>query len=329
MLAETRTMIQLFQLDVRYVIPLYQRPYVWTEDRQWRPLWEDISVVAEHVLGEGASASSPSHFLGAIVIQQQDNPPGTPQRFMVIDGQQRLTTLQLILGAASRVAEELHVAGEDELLRRLVHNTELLAKDDARFKVWPTNVNRAAFRDVMHPDQPPSSADDSSNEIQEAYWFFVEEIRDWATDGGADAAESASRISALRITLSDLLKIVAIRLEAPDNAQVIFETLNGRGTPLIALDLLKNTVFLKASEQGTDTDALYDLHWRPELGSRVLEGRAAPWTPLHEERRSLSTALAGLRARSRGSSYRALRDIQVADRAVGASNAGLYPAAMP
>src|SRR3954470_2335335 len=97
MLAETRTLVQLFQLDVRYMIPLYQRPYVWTEDRQWWPLWEDIAVVADHIVAEGASADSPSHFLGAIVIQQEDNPPGTPQRYMVIDGQQRLTTLQLIL----------------------------------------------------------------------------------------------------------------------------------------------------------------------------------------------------------------------------------------
>src|SRR5690348_16524827 len=86
MQAETRTLNQLFQLDVRYAIPLYQRPYVWTRDKQWDPLWEDISTVAEHVFTDGASASSPSHFLGAIVIQQEDNPPGTPQRFLVIDG---------------------------------------------------------------------------------------------------------------------------------------------------------------------------------------------------------------------------------------------------
>lgn len=93
MQAETRTLTHLFQLDVRYVIPLYQRPYVWTEERQWAPLWEDIVAVANHILQEGASAKSPSHFLGAIVIEQQENPPGSPQHFLVIDGQQRLTTL--------------------------------------------------------------------------------------------------------------------------------------------------------------------------------------------------------------------------------------------
>jgi Protein of unknown function DUF262 len=58
MQAETRTLTYLFQLDVRYVIPLYQRPYVWTAEQQWGPLWEDIAAVADHVLNEGPSSKS-------------------------------------------------------------------------------------------------------------------------------------------------------------------------------------------------------------------------------------------------------------------------------
>lgn len=76
-----RTLTQLFQLDVRYVIPLYQRPYVWTEQRQWSPLWQNIATVAEHVLTDGATSKSPAHFLGAIVIEQEEKPPGSPQRY--------------------------------------------------------------------------------------------------------------------------------------------------------------------------------------------------------------------------------------------------------
>ena len=73
------------------------------------------------------------------------------------------------------------------------------------------------------------------------------------------------RLELLRITLCDLLKVVSITLEADDNAQVIFETLNARGTPLLALDLVKNAVFLEAARQTLDTDVLYDEVWRPEL----------------------------------------------------------------
>jgi hypothetical protein len=268
MQAETRTLTQLFQLDVRYVIPLYQRPYVWTEERQWAPLWEDIATVANHVILEGATAKSPVHFLGAIVIQQEENPPGAPQRYLVIDGQQRLTTLQLLLAAAARSAEEKGCPDEGKLLRRLTANDPLLAKGEERFKVWPTNANRAAFVTVMEPDSSSDeAADDPNNEIQEAYAFFCRQIHSWVTDDEGDGSEPSPEIqfAALRVSLSDLLKLVSIRLEDGDSPQVIFETLNGRGTPLIALDLLKNAVFLEAAREEVDTDHLYNAYWAPEL----------------------------------------------------------------
>ncbi|WP_125078112.1 DUF262 domain-containing protein [Mycobacterium sp. P7213] len=267
MQAETKTLTHLFQLDVRYVIPLYQRPYVWNKDQQWEPLWDDIKTVAEHVLGEGLSGKSPSHFLGAIVIEQQENFPGSPQRFLVIDGQQRLTTLQILLAAAARTADAAGCPDEAELLRRLTLNNHLLAKGEELFKVWPTNANRASFETVMNPDGSPEEApDDPGNEIQEAYAFFCLQIQSWVTDTGDDGPEFAAKaFKALRVSLSDLLKLVAIRLEDGDNPQVIFETLNGRGTPLIALDLLKNAVFLKAAGEAVDSDHLYSEHWLPEL----------------------------------------------------------------
>ena len=266
MQAETRTLTHLFQLDVRYLIPLYQRPYVWTRDRQWEPLWGDISTVADHVVSDGPSSGSPSHFLGAIVIHQQENPPGTPQQFLVIDGQQRLATLQLLLQAAATCAADLGCVDQAQLIRKLVYNDPLLAKGHDRFKVWPTNANRDAFVCVMDPDGDPSQVeDDPHNEIQEAFAFFAEQVREWATDGEASQDEIEKRLSALRVTLSDLLKLVAIRLEDHDNPQVIFETLNARGTPLIALDLLKNSVFLAAANEAADSDHLYFEHWEPEL----------------------------------------------------------------
>jgi hypothetical protein len=219
-------------------------------------------TIVEHVVAEGPSAHSPSHFLGAIVIQQQENPPGSPQQFIVIDGQQRLTTLQLLVGATARTAEQLDRPDVAELLGRFIYNTPLLAKGDERFKVWPTNANRRAFATVMRPDGDPQAADDDpDNEIQEAHAFFHDAVRAWATEDG----DVGSRLDALRVALSDLLKLVAIRLEDGDNPQVIFETLNARGTPLIALDLLKNAVFLAASREGADTDRLYLDHWAPEL----------------------------------------------------------------
>ncbi|KRE25644.1 hypothetical protein ASG82_19110 [Mycobacterium sp. Soil538] len=269
MQAETRTLTQLFQPDVRYIIPLYQRPYVWSEQRQWSPLWQDIATVADHVLHEGPSSKSPAHFLGAIVIEQEENPPGSPQRYLVIDGQQRLTTLQLLLAAAARAAQELGCAAQGDLLRRLTLNDELLATGDERFKVWPTNANREAFRATMRTDGPSSEAQVAlKEEIRDAYRFFSNQIKSWATDDDpALSTESppTKHFEALRVTLGHLLKLVSIRLDDGDNPQVIFETLNGRGTPLIALDLLKNAVFLRAERENADTDKLYAHYWAPEL----------------------------------------------------------------
>jgi hypothetical protein len=263
--AETKTLTQLFQLDVRYAIPLYQRPYVWSEEKQWAPLWDDIVTVANHVLDEGANPKSPSHFLGAIVIEQQENFPGSPQHFLVIDGQQRLTTLQLVLAAAAHIAQDLGCDDQGRLLRRLTLNDPLLAKGDERFKVWPTNTNRASFVAVMDKEQSTGHTEEPRTDIQQAYAFFCAQIRSWVSEVESDGVSTCRAFDALRVSLSGLVKLVAIRLEDGDNAQVIFETLNGRGTPLIALDLLKNAVFLKATGERADTDHLYSAYWEPEL----------------------------------------------------------------
>src|SRR5215211_4348408 len=107
---------QLFERDVRYTVPLYQRPYVWDEQHQWAPLWDDITALLQHQ-ESGDSSGLWSHFLGAIVLDQEQTVPGQIPRFTVIDGQQRLTTLQLLVAAAyfaECVADYLAGADEDE-----------------------------------------------------------------------------------------------------------------------------------------------------------------------------------------------------------------------
>jgi hypothetical protein len=260
---ETRTVNDLFERDVRYVVPLYQRPYVWDEDDQWEPLWGDILVLLEHQLTNGGQAASYSHFLGAIVVEQETQAPGRIPLYTIIDGQQRLTTLQLLLAAAQSVATDLDASSEAGLLADLVANDPRKADGDERLKVWPTNANRAAFRSALMRDPSVPAADDPANLIQEAHEYFKGKIADWVAD--ADDHDHGRRLTTLRVTLSDLVKVVSITLEPGDNAQIIFETLNARGTPLLALDLVKNAAFHQAARQGHDIDRLYDEVWRPEL----------------------------------------------------------------
>lgn len=260
----THTLSDLFGADVRYIVPLYQRPYVWKRDSHWLPLWGDV----EEILGRQLDSTAPStsHFMGAVVLDQQETPPGEAVRRLVIDGQQRLTTLQLLLTAAW---EEAQVAGAERaarLLRRLTRNNEDLTSGDERFKVWPTNANQAAFRAVMGADGQSTGPDDPGNTIHEAHEFFRQQIRAWSREGHPTPEELEERFDGLRVVLDSLLHVVSINLESGDNAQVIFETLNARGTPLLAMDLVKNAVFYKAAQSGLDTDVLHDEVWEPELG---------------------------------------------------------------
>jgi hypothetical protein len=262
---ETRTVTELFERDVRYVVPLYQRPYVWDEEHQWEPFWEDVRVLLDHQVAGAWAVNGWSHFLGAIVLDQETQAPGTIPLYTVIDGQQRLTTLQVFIAAAARVAAEQGAANEAELLRQLTANNPLKASADQAYKVWPTNANRDSFRAVMRRDGPDSGReDDPANLIEEAYEYFARQMREWVEDPDVEGGVAA-RIETLRVTLCDLLKVVSITLEPGDNAQVIFETLNARGTPLLALDLVKNSIFHEASKQEFDVDRLYEDVWKPQL----------------------------------------------------------------
>jgi len=208
-----------------------------------------------------------THFLGAIVLDQETTAPGQIPRFVVIDGQQRLTTLQILIAATAKAMEAAGASTSSQLMAQLAVNNPLKAKGPELLKVFPTNADRRAFAARMDPSGPPPGwADDPDNQIDEAFDFFQARATEYLT-GGVDgtAGDAAERASLLQVTLCELLKVVSITLDADDNPQVIFETLNARGTPLLALDLVKNAVFAAAARQDADTDSLYFDVWQPEL----------------------------------------------------------------
>jgi uncharacterized protein with ParB-like and HNH nuclease domain len=98
---QVRTPQMVFMQPQRLAVPLFQRPYVWNEENQWEPLWNDVARVAERVINKPAENHHP-HFLGAVVLQQVQRQTGQMQERTIIDGQQRLTTLQLLLVPCTR-----------------------------------------------------------------------------------------------------------------------------------------------------------------------------------------------------------------------------------
>ena len=255
---------EIFGNQIRYVVPLFQRPYVWDEERQWAPLWEDVARVAESVLETPPSAFGPRmvspHFLGAVVVEQQHAGVNYISVRGIVDGQQRMTTLQLLMDATQAVVAQHGDPQDAQALEVLVLNpAQLSPNKDERFKVWPTDRDQAAFRAAMDDEEsvPPHL---KTSLVVRAHEYFTAEVREWA-DVTGDPDKVRIRLNALTVALRDFLKIVVIDLEQGDNAQVIFETLNHRGTPLLAADLIKNLVFQTAQAQGLDIQHLYNDSW--------------------------------------------------------------------
>ena len=256
-----RTPQDVFTQPQRLVVPLFQRPYVWNQENQWEPLWNDVVRVAERIRRNPGDRVHP-HFLGAVVLQQAQNPVGLMQERTIIDGQQRLTTLQLLLDA---LHAELLFAGVTSSAMRiepLVKNAEAFCTNpEDRFKVWPTNRDRAAFNAVMAAEPPVDhdAVGHSGERMVEAHRYFSEQARQWLS--GADQPETVAA-AVIETAVRECLQMVVIDLGPDENAQEIFETLNARGAQLTAADLIKNFIFQKLLESGADVEEAYERNWK-------------------------------------------------------------------
>ena len=265
----------LFKKDVRYTIPPFQRPYVWSQDDQWEPLWEDVRNVAENYLealersgndAVKAEQQTSPYFLGAVVLKQVPTAAKEIDQREVIDGQQRVTTLQLLLDAIQQICEESdqpYVKRAARRLAKLVTNDEELIEDDKLqiFKFWPTRGDREAFRHAMDNGLAANHFADSL--IVQAHEFFKLQARKWLQDA---SGPMEFRIDALKAAATSMLQMVVIDLDSPDDPNLIFETLNARGTPLEQSDLIKNFVLARERDPHGDIwGNLDDGWWRIEV----------------------------------------------------------------
>ena len=276
--ANTVELLGLFDTDVRYLVPIFQRNYKWDEVEHWGPLWHDIRNVAEDVLEFGEGGDIVDHFLGAIVCEQQQSVGRDAKTIAVIDGQQRLTTLAIFIAAARKVCLERGFADDADYLSPMVENKPSVTRGRPEhvYKVWPNPADRTGFVAAML-DAP------SNSRPERAVKFFRSQIENWLDVGIDDDPfddhdyTADERMDALITALLKFIKIVKIDLEPNDNAQLIFETLNGRGERLTDADLVRNALFRQADAERTDADALYEQYWKPfddaRWASKVVHGR--------------------------------------------------------
>jgi hypothetical protein len=177
----------VFMQPQRLIVPLFQRPYVWNEESQWEPLWNDVIRVTERILKRPHDRHH-AHF-GAVVLQQIQRSTGQMQVRTIIDGQQRLTTLQLLLDALH--AELLAVEALPPAIRiePLVINAEAFrSHPEDRFKVWPTNRDRPAFNAIMGATPPVdhNAVGHRGERLVEAHRFLSERAREWLSANGRE-----------------------------------------------------------------------------------------------------------------------------------------------
>lgn len=276
MKADAAPILGLFEKKSRLDVPLYQRQYVWKRDTHWEPLWEDIErKFNESIRGE---FDGPVHFLGAMVLDQKQTPSTHVEKRTVIDGQQRLTTFQLFIAAFRDYCQEFGLIDQAKEFGRFNLNEGMMVnRDEEKYKVWPTQVDRQYFKDIMdagsknnleikYPEVREKRArkPNPRHLMVEGYLYFYDVIGAYLTEITSEFQNLSIQdvVSQCLLALKQSLKVVVIDLDQDDDPQVIFETLNARGEPLLPGDLLRNYVFLKVAREGKDSAKVYEKYWR-------------------------------------------------------------------
>jgi hypothetical protein len=265
----------VFADSKRLVVPIYQRTYEWTPERQIDTLMDYIEAKAEARL-----ANEPVrflHYMGALLlIPRSGFVFGRIPVFDIVDGQQRITTFQIALAALRDLATERGERSIADQIRPLLFNLDEASMQDKkteRFKLEPTRLDRSIFRDLMTTplaelrdiyapyftqagqlrrtgEAPPKPLN--------AWWYIRRRAAEFIDEEGD---QPSMRLRALLEAMLQDVHLIVITLAETDDAQVIFETLNFGGEPLAAMDLVRNDVFHRAARNGEDVEDLMDTGW--------------------------------------------------------------------
>ena len=253
--AENGTLAGVLEGKKQYQIPLYQRVYSWGK-KQLDQLWSDV-VELERTLGEDPKST---HFIGSLVLASSpDFGAIGVNKFLVVDGQQRLTTLTLLLAA---LRDHLIETGHTERANGIDAQYLINVFDSGKpLKVMPTQSDRLAYKSVLNR-APQAGGEDA---VGDAYRFFRSKI---AAAGDPDDPHD---LELLEAAIVRGLALVVVTAEPSDNAHRIFESLNNTGLRLTQSDLLKSYLFMRLGDRA---ETVYENIWLPlerKLDSENLE----------------------------------------------------------
>ncbi len=241
MKATEANLLKFLKKSPQFVIPIYQRTYSWTE-RECRQMWDDI-------LRTGRDDAISAHFIGSIVyIEKGLYHVSSQSSLLVIDGQQRLTTVMLILEALARcLGDSESVDGFSAPKLRHYYLLNPLEKGELFFKLLLTQTDKQSLLALL--EQKPRPAE-SSLRITQNFAFFNEQVKALGDD-----------LAPLCHGLAKLMVVDLALSRDQDNPQLIFESMNSTGRELSQADLIRNFILM-----GLEPDQqapLYKEHWRP------------------------------------------------------------------
>lgn len=250
---------EAFLARKQYAVPSYQRNYVWTQEGQWEPLWDDLRALARQRLS-GEPDVKP-HFLGTIITKRVASNKGLLDRWWVVDGQQRLTTLQLLIAAARVVFVEQGLDDyASELVEPLGNHGRAVRRDQDRYKITHKSNDYEGFSSIIDRSLDRSGRPEATaSQLHECHAWFRARIDAWMGESPEEAREE--RADSLTFALLDLLQFVDIRLDGHENSHAIFEALNARGEPLTEWEKTKNYILsIAVNDDDTDGDRTYQKY---------------------------------------------------------------------
>ncbi len=248
--------------------PRYQRPYCWST-KQWKPFWEDLKETARRrrrarraaaQFGDDAARPPHQHFFGPIVqVPTGEVSRGVDlTRHYLIDGQQRLTTIIVLLHSLAEVYADVDPQNRDRHVKQIglytTNDPDLYPDPQHRTKVLPGRWDRDSFLGVVAGTGQPNG------NIQAAQRFFANSLK--LQVRGREQAEQLEELEGIFDAVRDGLLVACVFIGAGDNSWEIFRSLNDRGLPLSQFDNIRNLFFMKlAPLPEREVDDLYTNHW--------------------------------------------------------------------
>lgn len=247
--AQKEKLNSFFQGSMRYLVPFFQRPYVWDEEN-WDNLWENILETYNHY----QQSKNKEHFIGTLIIKQIPAIKINESNFDLIDGQQRITTISLLLKAI-----EINVKKDNEFpeLKSQLQNLLIFkdAKGNIHYRIEHNRIDNPYYEEITclgikgnekEFDIEENEFKNSENLLVQAFQYFLKKTKDFSNE----------KLSDLKDVILHKVPVISMLLAHDDDEQEIFDTINSLGVKLTTSELLKNYIFKEKEIQ-----PLFDKYW--------------------------------------------------------------------